>query len=681
MHRELITFRPRRVKSITVKNVKVYLVFSRVGDLAPYIFVLTIVVSAVIAHGWPKKDFRHPEPDNLIALFGFILGLFITFLNFIYSNHYLITLGPILTLACALYLRYRDRILVTETAPLFNIRPRIMKVINVVYWICLTGAILIYYLAPVYTRPPLFFVSISLCVALLGLEMVTRKPGNNFQTFIMIGKMLLLSLVLRGSAYYISPYPVGQDPWTHAEYIKQFLYFAHVEIRPDFMEYYLHYPLMHLYGVITGVICNISVKDSMFVIGAILALSSIFVYFIVKCLTNNMNIALFAVLLVNFADFHIQWSIEVIAMTFGIALYTIVLYLVIKNWKRQDKVYQALLLLYIFLIIWTHTVTTYIALVSLFALAIGGITYPIIYSETNGRKNLLNKFIIAFFLILLFLKWTDPAYPFLEGTLRGLKSSITAEAEFLGRVGVKFAAEKQIGQVLNIVGFILYIAFGVFGCLCCLSKIHADKAKVSLVVMISVLFFVFFAFPLMGIRNILPYRWPAFIYITLVLFAAIGLLKMVGMLQNQRSRLVILFLLLFCASFFMTTNFVTNMDSPIYQEGSSRKSVVLESEMHLCQELPEVYTGYITTDGMVVSHCGPYSGMIQFDPSGEVNWEQLQNNLVVWRECTLTRPVYLGDGAPPFPLGKEFKEKLDLGFNCLYDIGSARAYLNNHTSI
>lgn len=648
---------------------------STFSDSAPYVVAFTVLLSGVIASGWQKKDLRHL--DSLAALLGFSLGLLITFLNIIYSNHYLITLGPILTLVCALYLRYRRQILATETVPFLTLHSRTLRVISVLYWVCLTGTILIYYLSAAYTRPPLFFICIALCVALLSLETLTRRPESSFQTFTIIGKILLTSLILRGSAYYISPYPVGQDPWTHAEYIKQFLYFANIEVRPGFMDYYLQYPLMHLYGVITDLICNISVKDSMFVVGSVLALSTIFVYLMVKCLINNTNIALFAVILVNFADFHIQWSIEVIAMTFGIALYTIVLYVVIRSWKQPKKVFQILLLLYIFLIVWTHTVTTFVALISLFALAIAGITYPIIYSETEERRDLVGVFIIAFFLILLILKWMDPAYPFLEGILNGLKSSLSAEAEFLGRTGIAFASENQIGRLFDIIGFLVYVALGILGCLCCLSKRYADKAKFSLILMISALFFVFFAFPLMGIRNILPYRWPAFIYTALVLFVSIGLVKTVSVLQNQRSRQVAVFLLLLCTSFFMITNFVTNMDSPIYQMENIRKSIVSESEMYLSTKVPEIYPGCITTDGMVVFHYGPHSRMIQFDPSGDIKWDMLQNSLVIWRECTLTRPVYLGVGAPPFPLGGEFKEKLDTNFSSLYDIGTAKAYMND----
>lgn len=290
--------------------------------------------------------------------------------------------------------------------------------------------------------------------------------------------------------------------------------------------------------------------------------------------------------------------------------------------------------------------------------------------------------IIAFFMILLTLKWMDPSYPFLEAIIKGLQNSLSAEAEFLGRTGVKFVAERQIGRIFDIIGFLVYVTLGILGCLCCLSERYADKARVSLVVMISALFFVFFAFPLMGMRNIVPYRWPAFIYITLVFFIGIGLVKAGRMFRNRRSRGAAIFSLLLLTSFFMATNFAANMDSPLYNSDKTWRGFLSESELLLSLDVSKHSDSFIISDGGVIF--GPLKyyvrsdkcGVIYYWPSGDINWGYFDDKLFIWRQCTINRVVPMGStNAPPFPLGLTFQRELDKRYSCTYDIGSAKAYM------
>ena len=73
-------------------------------------------------------------------------------------------------------------------------------------------------------------------------------------------------------------------------------------VPPDESVYYCNYPIAHLLACASNQIGNISIKQSMFIIGAMLALSTIFVYLIVKKITSNINIALLAFwMLTNFS--------------------------------------------------------------------------------------------------------------------------------------------------------------------------------------------------------------------------------------------------------------------------------------------------------------------------------------------------------------------------------------------
>lgn len=82
-------------------------------EIAPYVITATVIICAIIAIKIKKEDVL--TTDGIFAVTGFALGLFITSLNLIYSNNYLISLGPLLAIACLLYLRFRTKILTNDT--------------------------------------------------------------------------------------------------------------------------------------------------------------------------------------------------------------------------------------------------------------------------------------------------------------------------------------------------------------------------------------------------------------------------------------------------------------------------------------------------------------------------------------------------------------------------------------
>ena len=654
-------------------------------ELAPYVITATVIICALIAIKIKKEDIL--TTDGIFAVAGFMLGLIITSLNLIYSNNYLISLGPLLAIACLLYLRFRTKILTPRTDFNLNFSSKTLKIINIFYWVCISIALISYHQAPPYYRPPIFFFSISLGATMLGLEILGSKFKNNFNVFSIISKILFISLILRASAYFISPYPVGNDPWAHAGYIKHFLQFHHVMAPPGW-EYYCNYPLAHLLACASNLIGNISIKESMFIIGAVLALSTIFVYLIVKKITNNINLALLSMLLLNFADFHIQWSIEVIAMSVGIAIYAILIYLILKRNEKHRLLYTALLILFLFIILWTHTVSSFIALISVISLYVGSFVYSGIYEKGKCKELVVSLTLCMLFIVLLVFHWMDPSYPFIESITRGLVNSLTNEAEFLGREieTLPTVAERldTIPKILNLLGFLIYIFLGILGTLYCLSKKYADKTKFSLIFMLIVLFFVFFAFPLFGIHNIIPYRWPAFIYVIFVLFVAIGLTGILSILKGKNQKVAFVIIILFFSSFFMITNFVTDMDSPVYGGGTHQRFIWTESEMALSKTMGNFYSGANVADsygGWITSRYlkskkYPLS-LLTLD--GDIDLDYSKGKLVIWRKVSMTRPVRVlvsrTSGYHEVLLGMGFKNHLDENFNCIYSSGEVRAYL------
>ena len=649
-------------------------------EIAPYVITATVIICILIAIKIKKKDIL--TTDGIFSVAGFALGLFITFLNLIYSNRYMISLGPLLAIACLLYLRFRDKILTNGTDFNLNFSSKTLKIINILYWLCISVAVISYYQAPSYYRPPIFFFCISFGVAMLGLEIISSKFNDNYTVFGMISKILFISLILRASAYFISPHIIGSDVWAHAGYIQNFLQFHHVMVPPDEGIYYCKYPLMHLYACAANLIGNISIKESMFIVGTVLTLSTIFVYLIVKKVTDNVNLALFSMLLLNFADFHIEWTIGPIAMTFGIAIYTILLYLLLKRNEKHWLFYVSFLILFLFVITWTHTVASYIALISVISLYVGSLIYHAIYGRRKYTELVGSLTLCLIFTVLLLFHWMDPDYPFFDSMTRGLVDALTQEAEFLGReASPSFAVAEHGERILNIIGFLIYIFFGIVGCLCCLSKKYADKTKVSFIFMLIILYFIFFIFPVLGLRNIVPYRWPAFIYVSFVLFVAIGLTGFLSILKSKKVKICFLLFVLFITSFFMITMYLVNTDSPMY--GEEQRMLWTSSEVALFKNVNMSYNGVIVTDSLAkgaIFGSLIKRGKIRVYPvtlKRDMDWNRMNDTLVIWRKISLTRPVQVAayKSRPNMLLGAEFKNSLDKNFCCIYDTEEAKAYL------
>lgn len=645
-------------------------------DIAPFIVLITSFICILILKGTKKRDIS--TIDGVFAVIGSLLGFSITMLNLVYSNNYLITIGPLMTIACLLYLRFRSKFTTEEKNLTLDLDTKTLKLIKILYWICIPAALLTLQYTVPYYRPPIFFIIISIATTMLGLEILGSKSIEGSKIFRIMFKVILISFIIRNSAYYISPYPIGSDPWDHAELINDVLTYGTSNLQ-NIHPYYSNYPLMHLQASIVSLVGNMSVKESMLIIGIILTLSTLFFYLLVKDITGNIKLALLSTLLLNFSDFHIQWSVQIIAMTFGIAIYALLLYLIMKD-EKESPTYTLIFILIFFVIIWTHTVTSFITLISIISLYVGSIIYKKIYQKNLSEKRLYDYRFCILYIVLLLIHWMDPKYPFFEIIINNLIRSLTIEADFLGRETTLSDLDFS-NSIINISGFLIYFFFGVIGSLYTLTKQNIDKRKFSLIFMLFILYFVFFVFPAMGMRNIMPNRWPAFIYTGFILFVGTGIIQFTHILRNKNHRIFFMVLILFFSSFLMTTNFSANMDSPIYGQNINRILVWKQSEMTVFEKTSGIYSGPIVTDLQtrgkpfevyIKNHVSVY----KLTEENEIDWEYMNNKLVIWREISLTRPIQVqGYRNPQVLLGNDFKNYLDENFNCVFNTRGARAYV------
>lgn len=663
------------------------------NEIAPNVISIAIIISAILIYRFIKKS-NIISIDGILVSSAAFLGLIISFLNILYSNCYLITLGPLILIISILYLSFRDKLITAEIE--FDIvNTKYMKYIDILFWLFVLYLIFEYSRISNY-RPINFFIVVSICVTLLGSELVLFKFESTRTISYFLIQIFLVSMILRASGYFISPFPVGSDPWVHFEYINDFLQFHKLYISSypaaDNNDLYLYYPMFHIFIASASLICEMSIKNSAFLVSISLVIGSLFVYLITKKLFNNTNLGLLSILLLNFADYSIQWGIELIAMSLGIIYYSIFMYFYIFQPVQHacHRVYYRLfLIIFTFILIWTHTVSSFICLISILSLYLGSILYQKIYlgnpllSLRIVKPSFSFNFILIFIIVLI-THWSDPTYPFFDGIIRGVDNIISGCGEFLG-FQVKTVTNRW--ETLPMIsGFLIYVLLGMVGSFCNLSKKLADDRKFGIIFMFTILYFIFFVFPLMGLKIIVPQRWPAFIYVTYVVFASFGFMKLISLISSWHIRYLFAAFILFVSSFFMITNTLSNMDSPIYGQDVFGKNIWTESEMALFAGIDKIYLGTVIADLQTSGRpLGFYLRMhnnissYRIMLNGDVDYGHIMSgqNMVIWREMSLYRPVTVDTRPRRFEiyLGNVFKSYLDDYLNCIYDTGGAKSYL------
>ena len=655
------------------------------NELAPYVIGFTVFICFSMCLKIKKKDVL--TIDGVFSILGFATGMVITFLNLKYSNNYLITLGPLMAITSLLYLIFRDRILSEGND--FSLSGNIRGIVKLSYWIFILFSLVSYYLAPIYYRSPIFFICISLAVAVLGIDILSLGHKNGSETPIIILKVLLASSILRTSAYIISPYTVGLDPWFHEFIINNSIIAGHIVV-PRFVSDYLYFPLMHLFTISNILIGNLSTKESMFIVGIVLMLSTLFPYMLIKKITNSNTVALLSLLFLNFADFEIQWSTTVIAMSFGIALFSIILYFIIKN-TRHEKIYTALLILFFIAVVLTHIISSIITTLAIVCIYLGYRISQYLYkniNEDNDQTISVDILLCSLFIIILlgYLAYAGNNFSdnnFLETELYGLVYSFSTQAKFLSRTVMATSYDNSIDLILNIFGFIIFVVLGVIGSLKSLSRKYETNIKFGYIIMLIILFFIFFVFPLVGLRNILPYRWPAFIYIGFVFPVAVGFMGLLNTMK-KRHALVLSLLIVFTLTFFMITNSFSNIDSPIYAKDQAQRIFWKESEVDSYKNMINLYPvnpGEILTDG--ISDDSIFKTMLQtrystpyrFTINGTMDWASMDNCLIAWSNGRFSPPITDYSSVPVSE--KEVEAQLTANYYSVFDSGDVKGFYMN----
>jgi len=205
-----------------------------------------------------------------------------------------------------------------QTAPLFP--AYVNQLLDIAFW-GLLAASLFMLTQGVYARPVGFLIMVSAMAAILAVQIFS---GRN--TGYCLFKIIVIGVLLRASAYYQFPGIVGYDAVAEITYSGKLLAEGYAG---SFMGTYQYYPIAHFFTAATSLMTGMGTVDSYFILGVAEVISIIFIFLIGRPFFDTKT-GLLAVLVIAVFNWHILWGFYIKAMTFGIALLPMILFLILS---------------------------------------------------------------------------------------------------------------------------------------------------------------------------------------------------------------------------------------------------------------------------------------------------------------------------------------------------------------
>ncbi|MDX9866044.1 MAG: hypothetical protein RBT34_14670 [Anaerolineaceae bacterium] len=584
-----------------------------------------------------RRFFLFRKPDLTLAVLGVLTGA----AEIVLSNYFHLNrayFGYTILAACLFYLlTYRVFGAVQKTPPVQASQH------STLFFLLFSGLSMLLLLASVlllrtshsYVRGldyvGLFFGTVVCTV----LQIVFFDTSPVWKQRMILAQVLLLGIGFKASGFFQFPTLMGNDPFYHLDLVERFI--AQGQFPQG--EAYSSFPVFQVLIAVFHQLSGLDLKASFFMVSVLQSLSLVAVFSIGNVLFDQKT-GLLAFLFLSLCDYQLQWGMQIIPMTVGIAIFALLLMgIVLRNRyrKRFRPTWTAILILLIVVMVFVHTLSSLILMISVFLLFMTFAFFEEGYGSEN-RMQFISMTFVTLAVVLPVLYWSYnaavPEETFLARVALTIKMSI--EEAFLGDVqmisGAGQLAEWQV--FLGDLGWVMLLMLTVVGILGCLRLFSKQATVMAFVVMTSMLIFITYGGAFLGLRHILPARWISFLYVPACVFSAFGIRQLLGYRavqgrppwQTWLKQAGLALLVLFTAGAMMTSPLRAMPDSPLYLEELSIRPGFFEAEVRgMDQALAEQGSGQIAAS----SKTGRYLKEIsEIDPREAKTYQEAEAILV-----------------------------------------------------
>jgi len=482
--------------------------------------------------------------DVVAAALALFIAVALAPLRLLSDQIYIVTLPVVLGVAGAIYLasvRWQN-----DAGSL----PRLpTQVTRLAPGVTFTALAVMVALAAFAGHRSLAFYALGAVVGIGLLVQCVFAADRDLEPGLVLAQIVAYAAVLRYAALFTAPGVIGVDAWSHIRYAR--MIHDAGSLAPIAESKYYASPLFHLLAVTAADLFGVSVRDGIYLtVGAVMPLSVCFLYATGRLLVSA-RWALTAASLYAVADHSIRWGIHVIPTSLGLLFFLAIAYALTRLLHTDHGFRDVLLLvLLVFAVVLTHQISAFIVLV---VLAVGLVAQLLLYFDVfrnesdryplslGGTEPVNLVGLLAFDLGLSTFAWSMTPYKgdtFLETVVNYLRSTLVESAGFLNLAGpsgeaaaagggaVESAGSPQLAKLalyLDTVGFLLVLFAATVGSIVVLRRKWATQTTYTYVGVVAVMLVFVLGLPLFGIRNFVPGRWIAYLYVPLVLLGVVGL--------------------------------------------------------------------------------------------------------------------------------------------------------------
>ncbi len=412
----------------------------------------------------------------------------------------------------------------------------------------------------------------------------------------------VVGLLNRTTAYYASAKYVGIDVYSHSEYVNAIA--TEGSLEPLFSSKYFYSPFYHIQAASGELIFGLPTKDAISL--TVLISVTIIPPVVIFSLTNRFwgaRAGLLAALLYTSSDHAINWGIHLIPTSLGIPFFALILFTVMKYYGMKDNRFFVLTVGFLAVLMLTHQVSLFIAISAIIALAVSLCIYQFnIKRESFTLTLIFGSALFVDFMTTMFygpesdLTFLDFAIGNFVSTFLESGTESRPEASFPADASISPGGAAAMADI-QLLGSSMFLLFAVVGTLYWFSKYPKGKplfAILSLGSVTALLMALAMGLPLIGMRNLMPTRWWAFIYIGWAILAAPGIIFIVQQIGISRKYASLgqtacyLLILIACISL-MAGAAVASADNPYLNQGlGTERQSVTDKEVALGEHAESV---------------------------------------------------------------------------------------------
>jgi len=486
------------------------------------------------------------QKTNLLSYLFLVIGLLGLGGYYIYRNPYALTFPLAGLIGTAYFLVYKRIDKKSIQITFLNLSTRKVLLLTCIY-ISLASLTFLTYHQSGFNRT-LLVHGLTLSLYLITCVFIFSDASYKYS----LSLIILTGFIHRVLMYYSSPTYIGADVHLH-NYLVGLIIEEGSLLPPLFESKYYFAPFYHIYSAVGSILLSTSIRNVMLlVIFNMVLIPATFMFLIVKKLWD-IRMGLLAGLFFISSDFVLNWSMNLGPTSLGVIFSIIVFFLLFKYLDKKSMRYYFILLIFFITLTYTHQVSTFITFIAI-AIYVG------VFSMLDHLHSVWKN--IAIFItmpIIVFLDFVRTAYSGLAGDISFFDRIVWGIMESFEGAGAGTRAEFTLPPdvtaggaagltTIHVAGSAFLIGLSVLGLLYILQSdiVRTRKVKFSAIFITGfVLIAIALVGPMIGMRNLLPFRWFAFFYIFLITIGIIGILPIIENLRRMTRDDIALIMVIF----------------------------------------------------------------------------------------------------------------------------------------